>query len=135
MAKKLAPRPALRQGRPYDILHIVLIRFGQALLACCADKVTHFLSNCQIIGKTKNICAFYEISFGIQIVLYMTLITALLIRVFEHFTNLGPKLAIFRMENQIILWIRDNHDCVNSNKASGGGTNSVKMDRKQSSYQ
>lgn len=70
---------------------------------------------------------------GIQVVLYMTLITALLIRVFEHFTNLGPKIAIFRMENQIILWMRDNHDRINGNKASGTGPNSEKMKWKHSS--
>lgn len=70
---------------------------------------------------------------GIQVVLYMTLITALLIRVFEHFTNLGPKLAIFRMENQIILWMRDNHDRLENCKSSGGRTNNDKMERKLSS--
>lgn len=82
------------------------------------------LSSLQIVALYKkrwNIEVFYKflkqnLSFahflstslnGITVVLYMTLITALLIKVFMHFSHLGPKFAIVRMENQIIVWMRN----------------------------
>lgn len=65
------------------------------------------LSMAHILSSSDN---------GLKIILYMMLIVATMVMIFEHQNNLGPKDAIQIMKIQLINWAFD-HPCVSNEEA------------------